>query len=71
MTAHDGTAAADEGSLAAHPALLGHIFSSKELGRLIRCPDRAKHQSEWRDSIRELTRLPPSSAQLAEHFHTQ
>ena len=61
----------DETVLDAYPALLGHILSGKELGPLIRSAGRAKHQAEWRDLIRDLARLSPSSEQLAERFHTQ
>lgn len=71
MTALDGTLANDETVLDAYLPLLGHILSGKNLGPLIRSASRAKHQAEWRDFIRDLTRLSPSSDQLAERFHTQ
>lgn len=60
-----------DAALAAYPALLGHILSGKEFAPLIRSADVAKHQAEWRDLIRALAQLPPSSEQLAERFHTQ
>ena len=57
--------------LDAYPPLLRHILLSKEFAPLLRSPDRLKHRTEWRDLIRALTDLPPSSDQLAERFHTQ
>lgn len=71
MTALGGATARDKAALAAYPTLLSHVLSSKEFGPFLRSPDRPKHQAEWRDLIRDLARLPPSSKQLAEHFHTQ
>ncbi len=71
MTALDGATAHDKAALAAYPPLLAHILSGKEFGPLLGSADRAKHQAEWRDLIRDLAGLPPSSEQLAERFHTQ
>ena len=71
MTALDGAAAHDESLLAAYPPLFAHILSGKAFGPLLGSADRAKHQAEWSDLIRDLARLPPSSKQLAERFHTQ
>src|SRR6218665_171457 len=62
---------ADEPGLDAYPKLQGHILSRKEFGPLLRSRARAKHQAEWRDLIRALAAMPPSSAELAERFHTQ
>ena len=70
MTSLDSTAANNDDALAAYPTLLGHILSGKEFGPFLRSPDKRKHQAEWRDFIRALTRLPPSSEQLADRFHT-
>lgn len=71
MAALEGTEGTEEATLAAYPTLLGHVLSGKQFGPLIRSPDRAKHQAHWRAFIRDLTRLPPSSEQLVERFHTQ
>jgi hypothetical protein len=71
MRAPDGTKANDETALAVYPPLLGHILSGKEFSSLLRNSDRPKHQAEWHDFIRDLTRLPPSSELLSERFHTQ
>ena len=71
MTALDGATAHDKAALAAYPTLLAHILSGKEFGPLLGSADRAKHQAEWRDLIRDLAGLPPSSKHLAERFHTQ
>jgi hypothetical protein len=71
MTALGGATARDEAAIAAYPPLLSHVLSGKEFGPFLRSPDRPKHQAEWRDLIRDLARLPPSSKQLAEDFHTQ
>ena len=71
MTALDGATAHDKSALAAYPPLLAHILSGKEFGPLLGSADRAKHQAEWSDLIRDLAGLPPSSKQLAERFHTQ
>lgn len=60
-----------EADLDAYPPLLRHILSSKEFDPLLRSSDRPKHQAAWRELIRALTDLPPSSDQLAERFHTQ
>jgi hypothetical protein len=54
-----------------YPPLLDHILSGKEFGPLLSSSDRPKHQAEWRRLIGDLIRLPPSSEQLAERFHTQ
>ena len=59
-----------EKGLDAYPALLDHILSGNEFGHLIRSAERSKHQARWRDLIRDLARLPPSSEQLSERFHT-
>ena len=71
MTALDGAAAHEKTALAAYPPLLVNILSGKEFGPLLGSADRAKHQAEWRDLIRDLAGLPPSSMQLAESFHTK
>ena len=71
MTALDGASAHEKTALAAYPPLLDHILSGKEFGPLLRSQNRPKHQAEWRDFIRALTGLPPTSKQLAERFHTQ
>ena len=71
MTALDGATAHEKTALAAYPPLLGHILSGKAFGPLLGSANRAKHQAEWSDLIRDLAGLPPSSKQLAERFHTQ
>ena len=71
MTALEGTTGREEGELEGYPALLGHVLSGREFGPLVRSSDRPKHQADWRALVRDLARLPPSSEQLAERFHTQ
>ncbi len=71
MTAPDGSTAYGESTLGAYPPLLGHILAGKAFGPLLGSADRAKHEAEWSDLIRDLAGLPPSSKQLAERFHTQ
>src|SRR6218665_2164413 len=61
---------ADEPGLDAYPKLQGHILSRKEFGPLLRSRARAKHQAEWRDLIRALAAMPPSSAELPQPFPT-
>jgi hypothetical protein len=54
-----------------YPALLERMLLGQEFMPLIRSAERARHQAEWRGFLRSLARLPPSSDELAQAFHTQ
>lgn len=67
----EGKLASPPGSLDAYPPLLRNMLAGQEFMPLIRSPERSLHRAEWRDFLRAIQASPPSSAALAEAFHTQ
>lgn len=71
MTALEGTEMDDGAALSSYPPLLPHFLNAVEFGPLLQSEQRTKHRDDWRDFIRALAKLPPSSKSLADRFHTQ
>lgn len=71
MKAFEGNRAADFEGLERYPELLRSFLSGHEFMPMIDSPIRADHRAECSDFLRKLTRLPPSSEQLSEDFHTK
>lgn len=71
MKALEGKLALTPGSLDAYPSLLRNMLSGQEFMPLIRSTERSRHRTEWREFLRAIQASPPSSAALAEAFHTQ
>ncbi len=59
------------GALEAYPALLRNMLAGQAFITLIRSPERSRHRADWREFLRAIQAAPPSSAALAEAFHTQ
>lgn len=54
-----------------YPPLLSHILQGKEYGPMLKSPDVAQHQTEWRDLFKRLIVSPPKDRAIVDSFHTQ
>jgi len=71
MKTLEGKLGMPPGSLNAYPALLRNMLAGQEFMPLIRSTERSRHLAEWREFLRAIQAAPPSTATLAEAFHTQ
>lgn len=53
------------------PRLLEEFLAGPLFAPLLESPERGKHRDRWRQFVRELQVLPPSSHEVAAKFHVQ